>query len=142
MCPKCGDFGANGIELVEHMKTVHGLLMCDLPCGKTFQTKRNLVRHQMNKSACLLFHTNEVQQCHLCGGRFGTLLLLNEHRRRGLCPKGYQCLKCESKPYFYKNFDLRIHNELTHGAIGASGDFMPHVTPVPKVTLQILKKVL
>lgn len=135
-CPKCGDRATNETDLSNHLQIAHGLFMCAKPCGKTFQLKSRLKRHQLSRKACLNFEDKEVNQCHFCDAKHGSLFLLNEHLRKGKCPKKYQCSVCESKPYFSKAFDLRIHNELNHGAFGDSGP-SGNVAPVSFVTLKI-----
>ena len=53
-------------------------------------------------------------ECQFCGDKFGTLVGLKEHHKRGKCDKRYQCLECENQPYFSKSFDFKIHKEVTH----------------------------
>ena len=112
-CPECGEDMADKDKLPMHLKTVHNYskpFLCDQPCEKSFATKYNLVAHQSRRT-CL---RNYQIECQFCGEKFGTLLGLQEHHRRGKCDKKYQCLECENKPYFSKRFDFKIHQEVTH----------------------------
>ena len=111
-----------------HLKTVHNYskpFLCDQPCDKSFATKYNLVAHQSRRT-CL---KNCQIECQFCGDKFGTLVALKEHHKRGRCKKKYQCLECENQPYFSKSYDFKIHKEVTHtkGDPGQSeSDFSMH----------------
>ena len=116
ICPECREDVVDKENLPIHLKSVHQYskpFLCDQPCDKSFATKYNLVVHQSRRT-CL---KNNQVECQFCGGKFGTLVGLKEHLKRGKCEKRYQCLACEDQPYFSKQFDFKNHKEVVHAKV-------------------------
>ena len=119
-CPECGEDVADKDKLPMHLKSVHNYskpFLCDQPCDKPFATKYNLVATQSRRT-CL---KNCQIVCQFCGDKFGTLVGLKEHHKRGKCDKRYQC---RISP---KRFDFKIHKQVTHtkGDPGQSENYSP-----------------
>ena len=116
ICPECGEDVADKENLPMHLKTLHQYskpFLCDQPCDKSFATKYNLVAHQSRRTCFKNFQV----ECQYCGGKFGTLLGLKEHLRKGKCEKRYRCLDCDDQPYFSKRFDFKNHKEVVHANV-------------------------